>query len=750
MVEPFSELQEGVNRIGSVFYQEPTRSDRAGGYKFKSYSTGQILDVGDEDAVGKLIQGKVNAARNAVVQDFEMLDKVGKPIGTVTKYNIANNDIVDIGLRNIQHTEFNQMIRNISKVQNVGAVAPNLTTFENLKSINSITGLFYGMNDQQRALVEADPASAARVGFNRVLAEEALAQDDITLLQSRIPFLNAGALTGATRTDAYLQAVLDAGLPYGYLDARSRVSAVARSKATAAIGARLMDVSGELTGVTSLGGEDLVSAMTQLADVSPVYYAMAQGSEYLFPDLTMTVTKGAKTYTNTFTPKSYIRMTAGPGAPAKSSEKITMLADDAMNLSIDIGSGRRVRIAELTDAGLSKEARALNAFYESHVQGSIPNVVMPETTNLVFSPQGLTTEAYNDLANQVISTQVRRYSQIAGQDLPYIATSMTSDFDAMMKVIFGEEAGTFASSYEKYGLGDIFDPLNNYTVQQRAAMLDEKVAGAGERYANYVSTVAGEIQEDGIIYMKIQGQASKDIRLSQELSGVELNSTMNDLLQKNRVSRVVKYIKDKEGSVVGAVLSPQADTKVVDAAFEAAGMDDAARVATTNAADQAALSNLTEALAVAGRPSAEATATVADSGASLATAISQNATKIATQPGGVAGQIAADTAFAAGQNFMKANKNKIYLAGLAVASVVIGRKIARSKNENEVYDSTMSPMPVESGKRPYGIQEALFSQKMASRRKDPLVTAGVVGNLDISKINHTSMGPDKNNHLFGG
>ncbi|MEY4332040.1 MAG: hypothetical protein RLZZ196_778, partial [Bacteroidota bacterium] len=45
-----------------------------------------------------------------------------------------------------------------------------------------------------------------------------------------------------------------------------------------------------------------------------------------------------------------------------------------------------------------------------------------------------------------------------------------------------------------------------------------------------------------------------------------------------------------------------------------------------------------------------------------------------------------------------------------------------------------------------GIQED--NQQMSSRR-DPLVTAGVVGNLDRNKIGHTGMGPDKYNHLFG-
>jgi hypothetical protein len=747
MVEPFSELQEGVNRIGSVFYQEPKKG-KPGGYKFKSYSTGKILDIGDESAAGDLIQAKVNAARNATLQNFEMLDRTGKSIGTITNYSMASNDIVDIGLRNFQHTEFNQMIQNITRVKNVGTVAPNLTTFENLKSINSVTGIFYGMNDLEMKAQEADEEALKRVGFNRVLAEEALSAEEKTVIQSRLPFFNAGAIGGATRTDAYLQSVLDAGLPYGYMDAGSRVAGVARARATAGIGAKLLSESGELAGVTSLADDNLVKTIASLSDISPVYYAIAQGAEHLFEELKIIPVLDGKTKEpKPFIKNSYIRMTAGVNAPGKTSEKITMIADDAMELSIDIGGGRRVKVAQLTDPSLSKEARMLNAFYESHVQGSPEKAIMPETTNLIFSPQGLTQESYNDLANQVIASQFKRYQQITSSDLPFVAKAMGEDFNTMMKVIFGEQSSF--REFKELGLEDIFDPAKGYSAAERARLLDEKVAGAGQRYDRYVSTVAGEIQEDGIIYMKIQGEASRDIKLSQNLSGVELNSSINDTLQKGRVSRVIKYIKDKSGSVIGAIFSPQTDAKVVDAAFEAAGVDEAGKTAIITQADQGALSNLTKALAVAGTPATEATATVADSGAALAGQITTNATRSASA-GATAGQIVADQAFNRGQAFMKANKNKVYLAGLAVASIAIGRKMARSKNENEVYDSTMSPMPVESGKRPYGIQEALFSQKMASRRKDPLVTAGVVGNLDRSKINHTSMGPDKNNHLFGG
>jgi hypothetical protein len=40
--------------------------------------------------------------------------------------------------------------------------------------------------------------------------------------------------------------------------------------------------------------------------------------------------------------------------------------------------------------------------------------------------------------------------------------------------------------------------------------------------------------------------------------------------------------------------------------------------------------------------------------------------------------------------------------------------------------------------------------QQSSFRRDPLTTAGVVGNLDRNKIGHYKMGAQKNAHLFGG
>jgi hypothetical protein len=120
-----------------------------------------------------------------------------------------------------------------------------------------------------------------------------------------------------------------------------------------------------------------------------------------------------------------------------------------------------------------------------------------------------------------------------------------------------------------------------------------------------------------------------------------------------------------------------------------------------------------------------------------------------TLPGLNEGEKFASEAIAVGRRVYESNKGKFALGALALAGAVTGYKMAKRGNENDLYSATMGPAPVEEGQRPYGIQEALMGNGQTSRRKDPLFTAGIVGNLDRQKIGHTSMGSNKNSHLFG-
>jgi len=99
-------------------------------------------------------------------------------------------------------------------------------------------------------------------------------------------------------------------------------------------------------------------------------------------------------------------------------------------------------------------------------------------------------------------------------------------------------------------------------------------------------------------------------------------------------------------------------------------------------------------------------------------------------------------------------KPKIYKGVAAVGAISAGYYLGRRTQEQNLYDETMGQQPTETNIGPMGIADFnRLDQELAaqfSSRRDPLVTAGVVGNLDRNKISHTRMGPDKYNHLYGG
>ena len=99
-------------------------------------------------------------------------------------------------------------------------------------------------------------------------------------------------------------------------------------------------------------------------------------------------------------------------------------------------------------------------------------------------------------------------------------------------------------------------------------------------------------------------------------------------------------------------------------------------------------------------------------------------------------------------NFLINNKNSIYGTGAGILAAGAGYYMYRKHKEEEMYDETLEQQP-----STYKVSNGEMMQStgsFSSYRRDPLGTAGVVGNLDRSKIGHYSMSPKKHSHLFGG
>lgn len=91
------------------------------------------------------------------------------------------------------------------------------------------------------------------------------------------------------------------------------------------------------------------------------------------------------------------------------------------------------------------------------------------------------------------------------------------------------------------------------------------------------------------------------------------------------------------------------------------------------------------------------------------------------------------------------------LIAMGAAAMAGGYYLFRKKEERDLYSETLEQQPVENYNQNSVTNTYTASMtSLPSSRRDPLVTAGVVGNLDRNKIGHTKMGNNKYNHLYGG
>jgi hypothetical protein len=95
-------------------------------------------------------------------------------------------------------------------------------------------------------------------------------------------------------------------------------------------------------------------------------------------------------------------------------------------------------------------------------------------------------------------------------------------------------------------------------------------------------------------------------------------------------------------------------------------------------------------------------------------------------------------------------KGPVGIAALGLTALAGGYYIGKRKQETNLYDETLEAQPTESFRQNRSNNFTSPVTSLNSARRDPLVTAGVVGNLDNRKIGHTQMGNNKYNHLYGG
>ena len=531
------------------------------------------------------------------------------------------------------------------------------------------------------------------------------------------------AIVGTDKMADYSKALIDRGLPYATYDVRSRIMATAEAKATANIGQKIineMSRAGDST-YASLVGD--TKDLEKLSDIG-IQFSMAQGKDDFFGLKRITKNGQLDTVDN-----SYFR-TPVTNTPKKAG-RVIINADDLSELVIREFNDPADTTSLITNEikfGSKEfiENENLNRFIDSTVQGSTSDV--QPTINRAFAPKNISRATTEDLAEQVLAGNIRAYDKLKSNN-SFISTALQEEATALTRNIFGDQNLIGTDLTER--MQQLAEVSNLATREARETQL-RAFAGKADpndvirNYQQTVGTVADSIEETFITGMKITGEdavnAINESRLIQGLSG----TADTDVALANRPTRIISTMGTEDRGVLGYMMSGSVTDDMDAAARRAVSLPgEAVNIGVARATEDAA-----------------ARAALIDSGKMVE--------KITTVvPGLNEGEKIANNAVAVGRRIYESNKGKFALGALALAAAVVGSKIAKKGNENDLYDATMQRAPVEEKQRSYGIQEALMGNGQTSRRKDPLFTAGIVGNLDRQKIGHTSMGSNKNSHLFG-
>lgn len=728
--------------IGSIDYNESK-----GKFRFKSDRTGNYYDIPDvnQAEAEKIVKESLQKARTGTRSDLTVKTASGKAF-TIRNQNIHDMAIRSVGLTPFDQTQFDQMIDNAALSARMPSIKP--TTIDELAKSSTVTNVFYGQKIDTISKRVIGDIDSGGIQLGKIYGMEELTPEQIENVTRAGMEVEPGV---TSRGLLYGQNVVQKGLAFSDIDYRNRVMGVARAKATSNIAAQSLEISKGQEGVLGNIGRSLSGinnpvqrskVISALADYSPLSFAIGQGKETLYKNIYST------NDISRFESGAYARIPSF-GGETKGSQKIIMNLEDMADLKIHIGGGRTVEFGGESFTKIS----SLNRFYESVVKDQ-------SLRNMVFAPSFDDPNLYKELADQIIAKQFSRYKTSVAEPGAQLAKPMVEEFSAVLGRIFG--VGTTPESIDKVmaqnAFTESFKDLGVDSFEKRVQLIEEKFGvETAKNYRKYIEGILDTDSENplNIVGFKFEGTAANDIAMAEAATtpGVGAAETPNTTYRLQSIG-----MTDDAKPAYG-VFTPGINEAMDSARRQQTGKISSDSIGIINNLDDPSLPidpglpvRYGDELGL--QRAAEATEALEnlEQGARIASGAPDDFLSAVGQASqmNVEGRTVntGQTAFAAGRDFMKKNKTGIYLAGLAVAAASIGGMVAKKRNESQQYSTTMNAMPVERGKRPYGIQESMFSLKQGSSRRSPLSTAGVVGNLDRNKINHTSMGTDKNSHLF--
>lgn len=347
------------------------------------------------------------------------------------------------------------------------------------------------------------------------------------------------------------------------------------------------------------------------------------------------------------------------------------------------------------------------------------------------SMQAMTITHNGELMNLFdLSNNAFKNSELNQFTLSFLSTTETVDTEAkpLVNVIWGannvlSEAQSVELAEQLMSLGnenaDLLRVIAQQNVEMQAMINDVNAVKnlTGDARVTTTSKIAESIRKGGIaIASAPQGDVSQDIADMFKRYGVDL--VENDIRVKDLVMRLL-HTNDDTGLLTFSALSDKGVDLVDGRTSEIAQQEAEEALRRQRLISEALESNPKL------RREAEDVVRKAAGRTKTGDLIS----------GGLA-------------NFYKKNKVTIGLVALGTVAAGIGYAAAKDNRKTTLYEETLKAQPTEP--RRSSNPDLLYDQEMNSTRRDPLVTAGVVGNLDRSKIGHHKMGSGKYDHLYGG
>jgi hypothetical protein len=374
-----------------------------------------------------------------------------------------------------------------------------------------------------------------------------------------------------------------------------------------------------------------------------------------------------------------------------------------------------------------------------------PSKVMAGFTQMFDIGQNATTgrqtlsvkafEGLDNLSGDIMSTDLNRFTLSFVSGSGEGANSIPSRVNLTYKVQ-AETAQQESRALADYMLNNVetFQDHMRQMVGQDARMksyIDELIQfktmpEIGDKRQKVAARLAEQIQETGIVFGYAEGESADAIHSAMRRSGIDM--VENDVRLKGMAMRIAHADAGSGTLTLSAISDTTADEMV--------GRTSAAAQQETFAALDKA-TELNEIFTDSGKKRRAQRMVTAAANSSA----TDDAVDLTRRP-------AMDFSTRM-TDFYIAHKPKIGFAALGLAVAGVGYYIAKDRREQRLYEETRQVQDFEPATQAPQRQNFNAMSSPQSTRRDPLVTAGVVGNLDRNKIGHSRMGPNKYNHLYG-